>query len=97
MTAFINTVKFFPYLFRVCIPSNPAKKRSRRPSDRKRGHSSVIIVGNTGKDTKIGNLKIDSCCAAETIAPVNKTNIMSIIVKRPEKNNVVFHENKLPR
>lgn len=87
-----KTAKLLPNFLKVCVASNPAKKKSPKPS--------IIIpfnAGRIGNATTTGRLRLTVVVAAETMVLVTKTKITSIIVNKVEKMSVVFHVNKLPR
>ena len=92
-----ETAKPLPNFFKVCMPITPAKKKSPKPKDMKSVPHSLTIAGKVGNEISTGSLRPDTCLAAETIVPVNKTSIISIAVRRQTKMSNVFHVNKLPR
>jgi len=73
------------------IKNETAKKKSPKPRDMKSTPHWVMILGTVGTEIKTGSIKLETCLAAETMVPVNKTNIISRTVKSATKISDVLH------
>ena len=96
MTIADSIPNFLPFLFKICIESKPAKKKSPNPKIVQNVPCSVTTNGMMGNTIATGSLSPIPTSAYSTIDFVTKTKIMSAIVTRMVKIHVVFHVNKVP-